>query len=102
MSFHIDHEDLRAHARVVDDVGHGVAEAASAAATVNVSGGAFGIMCGFLPPILNGYIPQNQAAIAAAAGNLSSTAEAVRAMADDYRDTDEQIAARLKALGGRA
>ena len=102
MSFHVDHEDLRAHARGVDEVAHSVSQAAATAAGVNLSGGAFGVLCGFLPPVLNTFAATSPSAIESAGNNLTYVAEAVRAMADDYRDSDEQIAARLRALGDLA
>jgi hypothetical protein len=97
--FYVDHDQLRDHANRIDQIGSSVKEASAAASSVNLDSGAFGVMCAFLPPILSSFTPTNASAIGSAASNLGSAAEAVRAMADDYRDSDQAAADVMNILG---
>ncbi|ACQ79137.1 conserved hypothetical protein [Beutenbergia cavernae DSM 12333] len=97
-SFHIDDDVLRAHARKVDMVADDVAEAGSAATSVDLDGGAFGLLCAFLPPIVSESEASTGDAVGAAARLLADTATRVTEMARDYAAMDDDLSGRLARM----
>ena len=96
--FDVEVADLTRHAGSVDEIRGRVAEAQSAGAGVDLHGGAFGLMCGFL---IGSVQDEDQAAVGALSGMVSalqSTATDLRAMAEDYRRSDEAAATRMAQL----
>ena len=96
--FVVDTATMREHAAAVDELASSVAQCAAAAGTVHLDGGAFGVMCQFLPPLVRQNQTATTAAVSAMQGTLSAVAEAVRAMADDYDAHDTAAADRMGAL----
>ena len=97
-AFHVDTEVLRVHAQRLRMVTDSVSLAADAARAVNLHDGAFGLLCAFLPPVLNGAETTVGDALGAAQDTVSGAAAGVRAMARDYDAVDDRVRALLTGL----
>lgn len=86
----VDPEALILHAGHVEMSATHVDQIAGAVATLDAE--AFGLMCAFLPPILNQAWPTNLQAIRATAESLRTTANQLRTAANDLAETDQVIA----------
>ncbi|WP_184451016.1 type VII secretion target, partial [Actinoalloteichus hoggarensis] len=82
-------EDLVAHASHLDALTDRLNTAISAAETVSMSDDAYGLICQFLPPIINPMEEEGITALNAAVEGITTSAENVRATADQYLDTDD-------------
>ena len=96
---HIDHEELWAHSERLRVIGQDVYRAADQAAGVHVGDGAFGILMGWLPGVISRFTPDNTDTIRAAAGAIDRTAAGVRALSEDFSDTDRQAAESMNRIG---
>src|SRR5689334_19352430 len=98
MSLEIPPEEVRRHARDVDETARMLDEARAAAAHVRVSGKAYGWLLGAL--ISHNYLnPHADEAIAAyqrTVDGMEALAGQVRAMADDFEHSDDRAAERIK------
>ncbi|WP_250000928.1 type VII secretion target [Actinoplanes sp. M2I2] len=98
MGIEVPPEEVRRHARDVDEAGRMLDEARAAAAHVRVSSNAYGYFVGAL--IANFYMnPHADEAIAAyqkTVDGMNGLADQVRAMADDYDHSDERAADRVR------
>ncbi|MCU7725292.1 type VII secretion target [Actinoplanes sp. KI2] len=98
MGIQIPPDDVRQHARDVDEAARMLDEARAAASYIRVSSGAYGHFVGLL--IAEQYInPHGDHAIAAyvkAVDGLNGLADQLRAMADDFDNSDGRAADRLK------
>jgi hypothetical protein len=90
-SFEVVPEDLLAHAShlagLVDRL-----NTASAATTSAMSDDAYGLLCSFLPPILNPTGEQAADAVKAAGEAISTSADNVRKAATSYQDNEDSSA----------
>lgn len=86
------------HASHVQLVADDVALAADAASQVDLDGGAFGVMCSFLPAFVNDAETSTAAAVLAASQTLDAMAEGVRGMARDYVSADDAVSLRLTGM----
>ena len=96
--FDVEVADLDQHANSVDEIKSRVAEAQVAGQSVNLHGGAFGLMCGFLVGSVESEDQSACAALVSMGNALGSTSTDLRAMAADYRASDEAAAARMAEL----
>lgn len=87
----IDSEMLSAHAGRVDAVASGVDLALSAASSINLGGGAFGLMCSFLvmPTMAVSAMAVNS--ISSAGEMVTRSAKEVRGMALDFERNEEHV-----------
>ena len=99
--FDVDLEMLHAHARRLEAVTDSVALAGAAANRVDLHDGAFGMLCAFLPVLVNGAEQATGDAISAARSAVDAMGDGVRAMARDYASVDDAVRSRMEALGGR-
>lgn len=91
MSYKVAPEELTAHASHLDGVKDRVRTAVSAAEqTQSMSDDAFGLMCSFLPPEIDPMEQRGVEALRAASDGIGTTADNVRATADEYRDSDAE------------
>jgi hypothetical protein len=97
MSFEVVVDDLRAHASHLDGFADRLSTALSAATTVSMSDDAYGLLCSFLPPIVNPMEQEGMDTLNAAHEAVSTTAGNVRTAATSYEDSD---AARAQSLEG--
>ncbi|MEV5537012.1 type VII secretion target [Saccharopolyspora shandongensis] len=92
MTFEVVAEELTAHASHLDGLTDRLDTAISAAETVSMSDEAYGILCSFLPPIVNPMEKEGLDALNAAKEGVSTTADNVRATAKQYEETDQASA----------
>lgn len=97
---HINHSELRRHATNLESVASDIDGAGSAADGINLHNGAFGVMMAWLPGVVSKFVPVGSGAIGASAGTVRRTAYAVRELAGDFHDTDQQIADAMNAIKG--
>jgi hypothetical protein len=78
----VDFDGLRQHAARVEQIAGDVEQAVAAARSLNLAGGAFGVMCGFLVPpamvateVATGMIQQAAGLLERAGAELRGTAE---------------------------
>ncbi|SFT08942.1 type VII secretion target [Saccharopolyspora flava] len=95
-SFQVQAEDLTAHASHLEGLTDRLDTAIAAAESVSMSDEAYGILCSFLPPIVNPMEQDGLSALKAAKEGVTVTAENVRASAKDYLDTDDANSGELK------
>ena len=95
-SFNVQAEELTAHASHLDGLTDRLDTAISAAETVSMSDEAYGLLCSFLPPIVNPMEEEGAKALKAAKEGVTLTADNVRSTARDYQDTDDANAKSLK------
>jgi hypothetical protein len=81
--------ELRAHAGRIDGLLDRLGQALDAAQTVSMPDTAYGIICQFLPPVINPLEQRGMDAIAASRSGMADAATAVRDSATTY-DTHEQ------------
>ncbi|PRY25816.1 type VII secretion target [Pseudosporangium ferrugineum] len=93
--FQVDSAALRAHAGEVDRIGDGLTTAAQAGETVRTGAGAYGQLCQIVPALLNSLQQAMVDGMATAAASAHDTADALRAVAADYDETDRGAADRL-------
>lgn len=89
MPFEVEVEELTAHASHLDGLVDRLTTAVDAAKTVSMSDQAYGVLCSFLPPVVNPMEEEGINALNAAVEGVGHTAENVRTTADVYRDTDQ-------------
>jgi len=86
MTLEIDYEAMVLHAGHVGTSASDVSLAAQAAATV--SDDAFGVLCSFIPPILNSFWPTNLSAIQDASSDLSDIEATLKKVVADLQAED--------------
>ncbi|WP_037315259.1 type VII secretion target [Amycolatopsis orientalis] len=105
-SFEVDPDDLTAHASHLEGLVDRLNTAHGATGSA-MSADAYGLLCAFLPPIVNPTGERAAEAIKAAAEGIQTTADNIRTAAKSYVDGDttnaEPFQADFKALdiGGK-
>ncbi|SFA71314.1 Excreted virulence factor EspC, type VII ESX diderm [Amycolatopsis marina] len=99
MRYEVVPEDLVAHASHLDGLVDRLNTAASAARTVSMSDQAYGLLCAFMPMIVNPMEEEASGALDAAVEGVGITADNVRAAAAGYQDADQTHAAPFHAAG---
>jgi hypothetical protein len=94
----VDAELIQAHAARVDRVAADVGVAKQAAASTNMGGGAFGVICSFLVPPATLAAHMAGSAIAAAEGMVTRSAREVRGVVTDMAAVEEDIVQAVRAL----
>ncbi|QUH03521.1 ESX-1 secretion-associated protein [Saccharopolyspora erythraea] len=89
MTFEVTAEELTAHGSHLDGLTDRLKTAISAAETVSMSDEAYGLLCSFLPPIVNPMEQKGMDALKAASEGVSATADNIRSTAKQYLDTDD-------------
>ena len=89
MTFEVVSEELTAHASHLDGLVDRLDTAISAAQEVSMSDEAYGLLCSFLPPIVNPMEEEGMNALKAASEGVSTTADNVRTTAKNYQETDD-------------
>lgn len=97
-SFEVVSSELRAHASHLDGLSDRLNTAVSAAGQVSMDNQAYGILCAFLPPIVNATTQQDATdALKAAVEGMSTTADNVRTAASNYDEQEQSNAAPFQA-----
>ncbi|QRP49256.1 ESX-1 secretion-associated protein [Amycolatopsis sp. FDAARGOS 1241] len=89
--FEVEPDELVAHASHLDGLTDRLNNAVQAA-DYALSDDAYGLLCAFLPPIVNPTGQQAKDTVSAAAEGMQTTADNVRTAAQGYRDRDESQA----------
>ena len=86
----LDVEEVGRHAAAVDEVSTAVQSARAAVGSAGMQPDAYGVLCGFLPPLLSGVFEIAAVAMNGSAEALRETAINLRAAVDlvDRTDTD--------------
>ncbi|WP_197319842.1 type VII secretion target [Saccharomonospora sp. NB11] len=88
MAFEVVPEDLVAHASHLDGISDRLGTAVDAARTVSMDDSAYGLLCAFLPLIINPMEDDGIAALEAASEGVSVLADNIRRAGESYRDAD--------------
>jgi hypothetical protein len=99
--FHVDPAALERHAGAVDEVAGRVEQARDAGASVVVGAGAYGVLCGFLPMLLEPAQRQAVRTLTEVATGLRTGASGVRAAARSYVRLDGASAEAYLRIGAR-
>jgi len=94
----VDTEVLRRHAARVQQVASDLATAKAAAATTSLHGGAFGLLCSFLPSIVQGVDAAARQAVSAVHDASDATVDQLGAMARSIDAVDERVQDALRGL----
>lgn len=89
LSFEVVVDDLRRHSGHLEGLMDRLATAVAAADTVSMDDGAYGLLCGFLPSIVNPMEQEGIDALKAATAALGNTADNVRMAVNGYEDVDQ-------------
>ncbi|WP_158890972.1 type VII secretion target [Amycolatopsis anabasis] len=100
-AYEVTPEELRAHGSHLDGLVDRLHTAASAAKTVSMADDAYGLLCAFLPPIINPMEQKAREALDAAAEGVSTNADAIRSAATSYDNEENTNKAPFAAAEGR-
>jgi len=95
----VDQTELRSEAGKIDAVASAIGTARDAVASMNLGGGAFGIMCAFLVPFAQAATDAADEALQTTAAMVNREADALRDTADDFEATEEAIVQDLHDIG---
>ncbi len=98
--FEVDPAALRAHADKADRHAAALGQAADAANQA-MSDDVYGVICQFLPPVLNELQQTAREALKASQEGMAETALNLRHSAERYEQQDSAIGERLVGLEGR-
>ncbi|MFT8636429.1 MAG: hypothetical protein ABF811_00505 [Pseudoclavibacter sp.] len=93
-----DPDILRGHARGVSVLAEDLDDALAAAQSVNLGGGAFGVLCAFLVPPAGLASSMAVASLRSAGSMLRRAAAEVNGWADDADETESQIVSDIRAI----
>lgn len=96
----VDPQALRDQAREVESLAGAVDQASEAAASMNLAGGAFGVMCAFLVPPAISITGIARGALRDASELLRREADALRDLADDFEAYEQWISGEMTGLEG--
>lgn len=94
-----DFDLLGEQARKVMQIGDDIGEAASAARALNISGGAFGVLCSFLVPPAEAITQAAARMIDVSEGLMERTGTQLRGLAVDGEQFETDVADAVRALG---
>lgn len=97
----MDGDLLRYQATQVETIASDVAEAVSAARSLNLGGGAFGVLCSFLVPPAQLVSSAAAQLLQESEALLQRTGTQLRGAAKDVEDREADLAAQLRAIQGR-
>lgn len=92
---------LRTGAGEIERIAGTVGYARDAAGSMNLTGGAFGLMCAFLVPTAVGVTQIAMNAMAETAAMLQREAEALRDIAADFEQVEARTSDELRAISGQ-
>ena len=96
--FQVDTDVLRRHATRVSQVAGDIGTAQAAAASSDLSGGAFGVLCSFLPPIVASTDQVAKDAISAVREATDGMVAELAAMARSIDLTDQAVETRMEQI----
>ena len=90
--------DEQAHLVALDDVGAALGQALDAARTVSLPTDAYGLICQFVPPLIDPAEQGGTSTISTGIDGVGATADAVRASAGTYDTADDTGADDFRGL----
>jgi len=93
-------EALRAHASTLHGLADRLDQAVAAARQVSMPADAYGVICQFLPPVLNPLEENGVAALQSGTEGMDTTGTNIRDTAEDYTAADDHHAAGFRRMGG--
>lgn len=94
----IDYDLLRAEAKAIENVAASVEQGIGAVRTINLAGGAFGVMCAFIVPYAAVATSMALQSFTETAEMLRREAEALDAVADDFEAMEAQTGQDLAGM----
>ncbi|MFR9779617.1 type VII secretion target [Micromonospora sp. MS34] len=98
--FAVDAEQIRAHARNVDTLRGRFDAVRTASAHIARDDSAYGLLCSWMPAILQGRHKRQDELIAYVEENLSLVVQGLRRTADNYDSADNDSDATIRKAGG--
>lgn len=95
----VDAAALRAQAAEVERIAGDVTYARDAAGSLNLAGGAFGLMCSFLVAPAMAVTAIARETMAETSRMLRREADALRETADDFEGIEDDVGAEMRTLG---
>lgn len=95
----VDRAALRIEAGNIEGVGSAIGTARDAIGSMNLGGGAFGLMCSFLVPFAEAATTAADNALRETAELIGREADALRNTADDFDATEDEIVRDLRVIG---
>ncbi|MFD8497583.1 type VII secretion target [Amycolatopsis sp. NPDC059657] len=89
MGFEVVADDLVAHASHLDGLSDRLKTVVAAANTASMDDGAFGLLCAFMPLIVNPMEEKAHEALSASVEGVHTVGDNIRAAAKAYRDGDD-------------
>jgi hypothetical protein len=80
---------LRSHSGVISAIADDVGMAADAAVSVDIHGGAFGLLCNVLPPLIGPLESAVESAISGAETEVRNTTTGLNTVATTFENQDE-------------
>ena len=97
--FQVDVEQLRAHAAHLEQLHARFDAVRSASSHIDRAEGAYGLLCDWIPRVLEDRHEDVDDLVEQASGNVKSHVEAIRSTADDYEAADAESVKALNVLG---
>jgi hypothetical protein len=98
--FSVDAEQLRAHAARIDAIQQRFGAVRAASAAISQDDSAYGMLCAWMPGILEKRHTRQDQLYAYVAENLRLAADALIRTGQDYDEADEGAAQRIRRAGG--
>jgi hypothetical protein len=98
--FAVDAEQIRAHARNVEALRGRFDAVKTASAHIAQNDGAYGLLCSWMPAVLEGRHKRQDELIAYVEENLSLVVRGLQKTADNYDNADSQADSTIRKAGG--
>lgn len=98
--FAVDAEQIRAHARNVEALRGRFDAVKTASAHIAQNDGAYGLLCSWIPAVLEGRHKRQDELIAYVEENLSLVVRGLQKTADNYDNADSQADSTIRKAGG--
>ncbi|AGZ46446.1 type VII secretion target [Actinoplanes friuliensis] len=99
--FQVDAAQIRRHIAGLEAVRSRFGAVKSASAAISQDDGAYGLLCSWLPAVLEGRHRRQDELLAYVEENLTLAADSLTAVAGDYEDTDNAAADAVRKAGMR-
>ncbi|HEY8372663.1 MAG TPA: type VII secretion target [Pseudonocardiaceae bacterium] len=98
--YHVDVEQLRAHARNLEAIKERFAAVKAASAHIARDDQAYGLLCGWIAGVLEERHVKQDELLARAEENLALAAQELQATANEYEDLEYTNAGLIRSAGG--
>jgi len=98
--YHVDVEQLRAHARNLEAIRERLAAVNAAGAGITQDDQVYGRLCGWIAGVLENRRVRQSELLAQAVENLARAAQGLRATADEYEELEHTNTGLIRSAGG--